>query len=57
MKQFFKMFFASLLALVVASFLSIWFFIAMITAVSYFSSYDSPSVLEDVTVFEINISG
>ena len=51
MKQFFKMFFASLLALVVASFLSIWFFIAMITAVSSFSSSDSPSVLEHVTVF------
>ena len=57
MKQFFKMFFASLLALVVASFLSIWFFIAMITAVSSFSSSDSPSVLEDVTVFEIKLSG
>ncbi len=58
MKQFFKMFFASLLALVVASLLSIWFFVSIITAMTTFASKsESTTKLDDVTVFEIKLSG
>lgn len=58
MKQFFKMFFASLLALVVASLLSIWFFVSIITAMTTFASQsESTTKLDDVTVFEIKLSG
>lgn len=58
MKQFFKMFFASLLALVVASLLSIWFFVSIITAMTTFASKsESTNKLDDVTVFEIKLSG
>lgn len=58
MKQFFKMFFASLLALVVASLLSIWFFVSIITAMTTFASQsESTNKLDDVTVLEIKLSG
>lgn len=58
MKQFFKMFFASLLALVAASLLSIWFFVSIITAMTTFASQsESTTKLDDVTVFEIKLSG
>lgn len=58
MKQFFKMFFASLLALVVASLLSIWFFVSIITAMTTFASKsESTNKLDDVTVLEIKLSG
>lgn len=58
MKQFFKMFFASLLALVAASLLSIWFFVSIITAMTTFASQsESTNKLDDVTVFEIKLSG
>ena len=58
MKQFFKMFFASLLALVVASLLSICFFVSIITAMTTFASQsESTTKLDDVTVFEIKLSG
>lgn len=58
MKQFFKMFFASLLALVVAGFLSVWFFMAMITAITAFAgSAESATTLDKAAVFEIKLSG
>lgn len=58
MKQFFKMFFASLLALVAASLLSIWFFVSIITAMTTFASQsESTNKLDDVTVLEIKLSG
>lgn len=58
MKQFFKMFFASLLALVAASLLSIWFFVSIITAMTTFASKsESTNKLDDVTVLEIKLSG
>lgn len=58
MKQFFKMFFASLLALVVAGFLSVWFFMAMITAITAFAgSAESDTTLDKAAVFEIKLSG